>query len=228
MSHPATPRRLLSLLASVLLILAGGVMFGVSTASAAQPSQSTLASDGTLTIYAHALSDHECDSTEWHFIINRVSPASNAPASISVSFANGDTVTAPLEGVTGKAAHYTTTADLTSTVVSATAQIYAGWTGQFVLSHGPCGTTPSSPPSSSTTMPSSPPTGGTTSMPTSGSTSAGAVSGGGNNAQPPQPMALSTGNEPGPSVLQVGGLALLLLGAGWMILATRRRTQLAA
>ncbi|MBA2767798.1 MAG: hypothetical protein H0U35_01445, partial [Sporichthyaceae bacterium] len=37
------------------------------------------------------------------------------------------------------AAHYATTANLTSTVTSATTDIYAGWSGQFNLSHGPCG-----------------------------------------------------------------------------------------
>jgi hypothetical protein len=111
----------------------------------------TIAHAETREISAKALIDHECDATEWHFVINQVDTAANAPASIFVTWANGATEDVPLDKYTGKVAHYVTTANLDSTVVSATADIYAGWSGQFNLSHGPCGPSPSPTPSVSTT-----------------------------------------------------------------------------
>lgn len=90
-------------------------------------------------ISAKALDDHECDSTEWHFVINQINNADNTPGSIAVTWANGDTDEVPLDRVTpGGTAHYATTANLDSTVISATTDIYAGWSGEFNLSHGPC------------------------------------------------------------------------------------------
>jgi hypothetical protein len=111
----------------VLLLMGGGG--GVSTAYA----------QDTKPITAQALTDHECDSTEWHFLINQIDSEANAPGSISVVWANGGSEAVPLDKFTGKTAHYATTSNLDSTVVSATAQIYTGWSGQFNLSHGPCG-----------------------------------------------------------------------------------------
>ena len=98
------------------------------------------------TITAKALADHECDSTEWHFVINQINSAANAPQSITVNWANGDSEVVPLSKFTGGVAHYVTTSNLDSTVVSATAEIYSGWSGQFNLSHGPCGEASSPPP----------------------------------------------------------------------------------
>ncbi|MBC7764438.1 hypothetical protein H7Y29_01860 [Microbacteriaceae bacterium] len=92
----------------------------------------------TQSISAKALTDHTCNTTEWHFVITQVDTAANAPATISVTFGNGSTATVQLNEVTGGTAHYLTTQNLNSTVNSATATIYAGWTGQFNLSHGPC------------------------------------------------------------------------------------------
>jgi len=89
-------------------------------------------------IEAKALVDHECDTGEWHFVIVQISDPSLAPASITVSWANGDSQVVPIEKFTEKVAHYTTTANLDSTVVSASATIYDEWDGQFNLSHGPC------------------------------------------------------------------------------------------
>jgi hypothetical protein len=84
-------------------------------------------------------------------IEDRIS-AANAPQSITVTWANGATEVVPLSKFTGGVAHYVTTSNLDSTVVSATAVIYAGWSGQFNLSHGPCGVpTPSSTPTSTPT-----------------------------------------------------------------------------
>lgn len=94
--------------------------------------------DDTTAIAAKALTDHECDASEWHFVITSIDSESNAPASITVNFANSNSVTVSLDKYTGKTAHYTTTTNLDSTVTSATALIYSGWGGQFNLSHGPC------------------------------------------------------------------------------------------
>jgi hypothetical protein len=97
-------------------------------------------------ISAKALQDHECDSTEWHFVINQINDESNAPGSIHVTCANGQEADVPGDKFTGGVAHYTTTLNLDSTVTSATATIYDAWDGQFNLSHGPCGPpTPSTP-----------------------------------------------------------------------------------
>jgi hypothetical protein len=115
---------------------------------------------GTKEISAKALNDHECDDTEWHFVINQLDSDVDAPATIHVTWANGNSADVPLDKVTGGVAHYRTTANLDSTVTSATAVIYDGWSGQFNLSHGPCGpTTPPSsptPPPSTSTAPSTP------------------------------------------------------------------------
>jgi hypothetical protein len=104
---------------------------------------------GTQTISAKALTDHECNSSEWHFVITQIDTVADAPASIHVTWANGQSEDVPLTNFTGGVAHYVTTDNLDSTVTSATAVIYAGWSGQFNLSHGPCVTPPSSSSSSS-------------------------------------------------------------------------------
>ena len=82
------------------------------------------------TITAKALTAHECDSTEWHFVINQVNTEANAPTSITVEWANGASEVVPLAMFTGKVADDVTTSNLDSTVVSATTEIYTGWTAQ--------------------------------------------------------------------------------------------------
>ena len=101
-------------------------------------------------ISAKALTDHECNSDEWHFVINQIDMESNAPASIHVTWANGQEADVARGNFTGGVAHYTTTANLNSTVTSATATIYDSWSGQFNLSHGPCNTPPTTTPSTTT------------------------------------------------------------------------------
>jgi hypothetical protein len=134
-------------IAVVLAALAGLVaVFLITTAGGG--GNIARAQGGTIT--AKALTNHECNSTEWHFVITQINSAANAPASITVEWANGNTEVVPLTKFTGGVAHYVTTSNLDSTVVSATAQIYTAWSGQFNLSHGPCGgSTPSSPPPTS-------------------------------------------------------------------------------
>lgn len=101
-------------------------------------STGTAQATGGSTISAQALNDHDCDSSEWHFVITQVDEEANAPDSISVQWANGSSEDVSLGNFTGGVAHYTTTSNLDSTVTSATASIYEGWSGQFNLSHGPC------------------------------------------------------------------------------------------
>ncbi|KKN68939.1 hypothetical protein LCGC14_0445960 [marine sediment metagenome] len=103
------------------------------------------------TIEAKALTDHGCDTGEWHFVINQISSQTLAPTSIVVTFTNGGVQGVPLNKFTGKVGHYVTTANLGSTVVLATATIYGDWGGQFNLSHGPCAPLPTPTPSSSPT-----------------------------------------------------------------------------
>ena len=103
------------------------------------------ATSGTKTIEAKALTSHGCDSSEWHFVITQVESAASAPGSITVNWANGGSQAVPLDKVTGGTAHYATTSNLDSTVTSATTSIYQDWSGQFNLSHGPCGTPPEEP-----------------------------------------------------------------------------------
>jgi outer membrane biosynthesis protein TonB len=117
-------------LAALVFLMSGGA--GGSLAYAGGHGQGT-------TITAKALTDHECDSTEWHFVINQIDSEAKAPQSITVKWANGNTEVVPLSKFTGGVAHYATTSNLDSTVVSATATIYSWWKGQFNLSHGPCG-----------------------------------------------------------------------------------------
>jgi len=104
----------------------------------------------TQSISAKALTDHECNSTEWHFVITQVDKKSDAPASIHVTWDNGQSEDVSLDKFTGGVAHYTTTDNLGAKVTSATAEIYGDWSGQFNLSHGPCGSGSSTPPESST------------------------------------------------------------------------------
>ncbi len=103
-------------------------------------------------ISAKALTSHSCDSSEWHFVITQIDSQSNAPAQIQVSWANGGSQSVGIDKYTGKTAHYTTTAHLTSTVTSATTSIYNGWGGEFNLSHGPCGTVASPNPTATATV----------------------------------------------------------------------------
>jgi hypothetical protein len=127
-------RRTIALLVAAMVGLAA-VFFLMSSGSGGSIAYATQGE----TIEAKALTDHDCNSDEWHFVITQVEPEANAPQSITVKWANGDSETVLLDEVTGKTAHYRTTSHLDSTVVSATAVIYNGWSGQFNLSHGPCG-----------------------------------------------------------------------------------------
>jgi hypothetical protein len=133
-----TARSILAAL-SCLAITAGVVLVAAAPSSASSGSAVLPSGGGTQVIEAHALDDHECNSTEWHFVITGIVDGIEAPASIHVTWANGDSADVPLDTVTGEVAHYSTTLNLDSTVTSATAVIDDAWDGQFNLSHGPCG-----------------------------------------------------------------------------------------
>jgi hypothetical protein len=118
---------LLRALAALVLVLASAPMATAAFAG------------DTTQVSAKALTDHGCDSTQWHFVITGLDSDAQAPGNIAVSWADGGSATVALSRITGGVAHYSTTAHLDSTVTSATATIDAGWSGQFNLSSGPCG-----------------------------------------------------------------------------------------
>jgi hypothetical protein len=150
---------------SLLAALLGVVAFIVLLAYTAFGADAVTQTSGPHQISAKSLLGHECDDTEWHFVINQIDVVANAPATIHVTWANGQSEDVPLAKFTGGVAHYVTTDNLDSVVTSATATIYGGWSGQFNLSHGPCGTpstsssssSESSPPPSTSSSESSPP-----------------------------------------------------------------------
>ncbi|HSX44041.1 MAG TPA: hypothetical protein VLE69_01970 [Candidatus Saccharimonadales bacterium] len=122
-----------------LMMILAAAMFIIPTIALASSAGATLT---TKTISAKALTDHECDPTEWHWVINQISDESLAPASITANFGNGNSEVVSLEKFTGGVAHYTATSNLDSTVTSTTTSIYTDWSGEFNLSHGPCNTPP--------------------------------------------------------------------------------------
>lgn len=101
---------------------------------------------GVKTVYVKpsTLVDHECNSQEWHFVINQIVDGTSAPPFIWVSWYPGGPVNVqvPLWQFTGGVAHYVSTQYLDKTVSQAWAQIYDAWGGQFNLSHGPCAPVP--------------------------------------------------------------------------------------
>jgi hypothetical protein len=177
----------LGLAGFILLLVGGGVASG--TAVAQQPGTQTIS------VNSGSLADYECNAHEWHFVITQIDTPADAPATIHVSWANGQQADVPLLKVTGGVGHYTTTLNLDSTVTSATAVIYGGWSGTFNLSHGPCGTTttttapPSSTSASTTTAPPSSTSASTTTAPPS-STSASTTT------APPSSTSASTTTAP--------------------------------
>jgi hypothetical protein len=156
-------RRTIALLVAAMVGLAAA-FFLMSSGSGGNLAYAGGHEQGTIT--AKALTDHECDATEWHFVINQIDSEAKAPQSITVKWANGSTEVVPLSKFTGGVAHYATTSNLDSTVVSATATIYSWWKGQFNLSHGPCGAPTPSPTKTETETPTPSPTKTETETPT--------------------------------------------------------------
>ncbi len=86
--------------------------------------------------------DRDEKSNEWHWVITQAG-GGIAPASIEVTFLYAGTVTVPVDNVTpGGLAHYYYFGFLGDTHVVATTEIDESWSGQFNLSHYPCGQEP--------------------------------------------------------------------------------------
>src|SRR5205085_8947199 len=76
------------------------------------------------------------------WVITQLDAEMLAPTAITVTWANGQTLDVQRSAYTGKTAHYATTLNLDSPVVTAVSgAVPAGWSGTFNLSHGPCFTT---------------------------------------------------------------------------------------
>ena len=131
----------------LVALFAAAAVIGLSTFLVASPGRiaEAVPLPNGQTIYAKALTNHECDSEEWHFVINQIDDESLAPAYIQVSLSDGIEYTVLLTKFTGKVAHYTTTDALDFVVLEAKAHIYSEWSGQFNLSHGSCETTAPTP-----------------------------------------------------------------------------------
>lgn len=89
-------------------------------------------------IHAKGMDDHGCEPDEWHLVITHVDQDHPAPGHIHVAWQDGTEQRIELGRVTGRVAHYVTTAELDQPMTEATAVIDEGWRGQFNLSHGPC------------------------------------------------------------------------------------------
>src|SRR5947209_3326917 len=115
------PLLFLGIIAILSVTLPGSLLPGAGPAGTAQASTSSAQgnnSSDSKTIHAKALNDHECDSSEWGFVITQVHDQGSAPSSIDVTWANGDSETVNLSDFTGHTAHYITTSNLDSRVVS--------------------------------------------------------------------------------------------------------------
>src|SRR6266536_4799510 len=143
---------------AVLLGVVGFALLVAYSAIGAGGAVANAADTQEISVKVASITVHDCNNAEWHFIINQIDTEADAPATIHVTWTNGAVEDVPLDNFTGGAAHYTTTSNLDSTIATATAVIYAEWSGQFVVSHGPCNTPSSSPPSSPSTVPSTPTT----------------------------------------------------------------------
>lgn len=123
---------LTALLAAPLATLAAPQAGGAPLVRAQAATQPISVNPGSLT-------DHSCNAAQWQFVITQIDTEADAPATIHVTWANGASEDVALSSFTGGTAHYLTTSNLDSTVTGATAEIYAGWSGTFNLSDGPCG-----------------------------------------------------------------------------------------
>src|SRR6266542_5109190 len=135
---------LLGVVGFALLVAYSVIGAGGAVANADDPATTPIS------VKADSLIDPDCDQdhpNEWHFVINQIDTEAHAPASIHVTWANGNDEDVPLDKFTGGTAHYATGSNLDSSVTGATTDIYSAWllgNGQFNLSHGPCGSSSSS------------------------------------------------------------------------------------
>jgi hypothetical protein len=117
-----------------------------------------------------SLHDAGCDPqnpNEWQFNITGVPQDETPPASITVTTNLGD-LDVPLSAHNGNVAQYDLVNAGVTTVTDASASIFDGWDGTFVLSHRPCGTP--TPTATATATPTETPTNTPTNTPTETST----------------------------------------------------------
>jgi len=154
----ATFLSLALLVASLALALGSGEAVAKPSKTPTPTPTATPTPSGTKTISikddqkgTHA----ECSDSqqiEWHFVITQIANSSLAPGSITAQLQNAGTATIGLGNFTGGVAHYTYYTSSPETLIDAWATIYAGWDGQFNLSHAECvGSTPTPEPTATPT-----------------------------------------------------------------------------
>jgi hypothetical protein len=257
----ATFLSLALLVASLALALGSGEAVAKPSKTPTPTPTATPTPSGTKTISikdGHKGTHVECSDgqqIEWHFVITQIANSSLAPGSITAQLQNAGTATIGLGNFTGGVAHYTYSTSSPETLIDAWATIYAGWDGQFNLSHAKCVgststptqvTTPVGTPARTRTPPHATPSppratptpvttlvsesAGATAMPTSVSEALPATA---EPTQTPQPPAVAgqvlpnTGGGPGGSIL-VGLLGLagsVLAATGFALEARRRRAM---
>ena len=135
-------------------------MGGMVTSASASPT-TTSAPGGSKTINAHGsfnvpVPDQNCGDgfvTGAYFVINQINLPGVAPVSITVSFSNGSTLDYPFMATPSiHAAKYEGAIPAGAEITGATASIYSGWSGQFVLSHYTCVPAPPVPTTTTTTV----------------------------------------------------------------------------
>jgi hypothetical protein len=89
-----------------------------------------------------------CEDDEYLFILNQLANSSDAPSSISVLLSGGGSITVGLSALHNKNAHYSLPAgDVPAgqVPVNAFAVVPDNYSGNFVISHVPCGSPSPSP-----------------------------------------------------------------------------------
>ena len=145
-------------LSLALLVASVALALGSGGAAAQRPASSPTPS-GTKTIWIkddQKGTSRSCaggQRIEWHFVITRISDSSLAPGSITAQFQYAGTVSISLGPFTGQTAHYTYYTSSPETLIDAWATIYAGWDGEFNLSHAECVADQSTPTPTQVTTP---------------------------------------------------------------------------
>jgi hypothetical protein len=130
----------LAVIALVLSAVAGFSLFRESSVTPAWASK-------TISL-RNSIAGTSCEDDEYLFIINQLDKSSDAPASIQVQLSCGGSITVNLSKLNNKLALYSLPAgDVPGgcTPVGATAVIYDSYSGNFVISHVPCGSPSPSP-----------------------------------------------------------------------------------
>ncbi|MBO9386195.1 MAG: hypothetical protein J7453_07130 [Thermomicrobium sp.] len=140
----ATFLSLAFLVASLALALGSGEAVAKPSTTPTPTPTATPTPSGTKTISikdGHKGTHVECSDgqqIEWHFVITQIANSSLALGSITAQLQNAGTATIGLGNFTGGVAHYTYYTSSSETLIDAWATIYAGWDGQFNLSHAKC------------------------------------------------------------------------------------------